>query len=82
MTVLRPLNVDIDAEIRELPLVTEDGLELGLDLVDVDIVFVGAHPDDDSGVLATFARYLLDEGFRGTVVTATGVGSVPSSPTR
>ncbi len=44
----------------------------GLDLMDVDIMFVGAHPDDDTGILATFARYLLDEGFRGTVVTATG----------
>ena len=44
----------------------------GLDLMDVDILFVGAHPDDDTGILATFARYLLDEGFRGTVVTATG----------
>jgi LmbE family N-acetylglucosaminyl deacetylase len=43
-----------------------------LDLMDVDIMFVGAHPDDDTGILATFARYLLDEGFRGTVVTATG----------
>jgi LmbE family N-acetylglucosaminyl deacetylase len=44
----------------------------GLDLMDVDMMFVGAHPDDDTGILATFARYLLDEGFRGTVVTATG----------
>ncbi len=44
----------------------------GLDLMDVDMMFIGAHPDDDTGVLATFARYLLDEGFRGTVVTATG----------
>jgi LmbE family N-acetylglucosaminyl deacetylase len=40
--------------------------------MDVDILFVGAHPDDDTGILATFARYLLDEGFRGTVITATG----------
>ncbi|HEY7700028.1 MAG TPA: PIG-L family deacetylase [Vicinamibacteria bacterium] len=44
----------------------------GLELMDVDVMFVGAHPDDDTGILATFARYLLDEGFRGTVVTATG----------
>lgn len=44
----------------------------GLDLMDVDIMFVGAHPDDDTGVLATLARYLLDEGFKGTVVTLTG----------
>jgi len=54
-------------------LVTGTGLaQTGLDLMDVDIMFVGAHPDDDTGVLATFARYLLDEGFTGTVVTATG----------
>ncbi len=46
--------------------------QTGVDLMDVDIMFVGAHPDDDTGVLATFARYILDEGFRGTAVTATG----------
>ena len=43
-----------------------------LDLMDVDLLFVGAHPDDDMGVLATFARYLRDEGFKGTVITLTG----------
>jgi LmbE family N-acetylglucosaminyl deacetylase len=48
------------------------GTGTGLDLVDVDVMFVGAHPDDDTGVLATFARYLRDEGFKGTVVTLTG----------
>jgi LmbE family N-acetylglucosaminyl deacetylase len=48
------------------------GRGTGLDLMDVDLMFVGAHPDDDTGVLATFARYLLDEGFKGTVVTLTG----------
>ncbi len=48
------------------------GQETGLSLVDVDIMFVGAHPDDDGGILATFARYLRDEGYRGTVVTLTG----------
>ena len=46
--------------------------QTGLDLVDVDLMFVGAHPDDDTAVMSTFARYLLDEGFRATVVTATG----------
>ena len=35
--------------------------------MDVDLLFVGAHPDDDMGVLATFARYLRDEGYKGTV---------------
>lgn len=48
------------------------GTGTGLDLMDVDILFVGAHPDDDTGVLATFARYLLDQGFKGSVVTLTG----------
>lgn len=44
----------------------------GLDLMDVDIMFIGAHPDDDTGIMATFARYLLDEGYKGTVITLTG----------
>lgn len=48
--------------------------QTGLDLMDVDLMFVGAHPDDDSGVMATFARYGLDQGFDATVVTATGGG--------
>jgi LmbE family N-acetylglucosaminyl deacetylase len=48
------------------------GTVSGLDLMDVDLMFVGAHPDDDTGIMGTFARYLLDEGFRGTVVTLTG----------
>ncbi|MCZ6768797.1 MAG: PIG-L family deacetylase [Acidobacteria bacterium] len=46
--------------------------QTGLDLVDVDLMFVGAHPDDDTFVMATFARYLLDQGFRASVITATG----------
>ncbi|MGE0455101.1 MAG: PIG-L family deacetylase [Vicinamibacteria bacterium] len=48
------------------------GRGTGLDLMDVDVMFVGAHPDDDTGILATLARYLLDEGFKGAVVTLTG----------
>jgi LmbE family N-acetylglucosaminyl deacetylase len=44
----------------------------GLDLMDVDILFVGAHPDDDSGVLATLGRYVLDEGYKASVLTLTG----------
>ncbi len=55
-----------------LSLASAGSAQTGLELMDVDIMFVGAHPDDDTGILATFARYLLDEGFRGTVVTATG----------
>ena len=46
--------------------------QTGLDLMDVDLMFVGAHPDDDGGVMATFARYILDQGFKATVLTATG----------
>ena len=56
-----------------LALITPSGMaQTGLDLVDVDLMFVGAHPDDDTSVMATFARYLLDEGFSATVITATG----------
>jgi LmbE family N-acetylglucosaminyl deacetylase len=44
----------------------------GVDLMDVDLMFIGAHPDDDTGVLATLARYILDEGYKGTVITLTG----------
>lgn len=51
---------------------TSSTAQTGLDLVDVDLMFVGAHPDDDTAVMATFARYLLDQGFRATVITATG----------
>ena len=46
--------------------------QTGLDLVDVDLMFIGAHPDDDTSIMATFARYVLDEGFQATVITATG----------
>lgn len=52
--------------------VTHANAQTGLDLMDVDLMFIGAHPDDDSSVMATFARYILDEGFKATVVTATG----------
>ncbi|MEO5761103.1 MAG: PIG-L family deacetylase [Vicinamibacteria bacterium] len=48
------------------------GTGTGVDLMDVDVMFIGAHPDDDTGVLATLSRYLLDEGFKGTVITLTG----------
>lgn len=48
------------------------GSRSGLDLMDVDLMFIGAHPDDDGGIMATFARYILDEGYQGTVVTLTG----------
>lgn len=41
------------------------------DLLDVDVLFVGAHPDDDSTATATIARYVLDEGAKAAVVTAT-----------
>ncbi len=53
-------------------LTASSGAQTGLDLVDVDLMFVGAHPDDDTSVMATFARYLLDQGFRASVITATG----------
>ena len=48
------------------------GTVSGVDLMDVDLMFIGAHPDDDGGVGGILARYLLDGGYRGTVVTLTG----------
>ncbi len=50
----------------------QSGAGTGVDLMDVDVMFIGAHPDDDTGVLGTLARYLLDEGYKGTVITLTG----------
>ncbi len=41
------------------------------DLMKVNLLFVGAHPDDDSTTTATLARYALDEGATTGVVTAT-----------
>ncbi len=48
------------------------GTVSGTDLMDVDLMFIGAHPDDDGGVGGILARYLLDGGYKGTVVTLTG----------
>ncbi|OLV15587.1 PIG-L family deacetylase [Deinococcus marmoris] len=48
------------------------GTVSGMDLMDVDLMFIGAHPDDDGGVGGILARYLLDGGYKGTVVTLTG----------
>jgi LmbE family N-acetylglucosaminyl deacetylase len=48
------------------------GTVSGLDLMDVDLMFIGAHPDDDGGVTAALARYVLDGGFKATVITLTG----------
>ncbi len=41
------------------------------DAVKVDLMFVGAHPDDESTATATLARYVLDHGARAAVITAT-----------
>ena len=41
------------------------------DLLKVNILFVGAHPDDDSVATATMARYALDHGMKVGVITAT-----------
>jgi LmbE family N-acetylglucosaminyl deacetylase len=46
--------------------------QTGLDVMKVNLLFVGAHPDDDSAVVASFARYALDQGYRTGVVTITG----------
>lgn len=55
-----------------LSVVAPAAAQTGLDLVKVNLMFVGAHPDDDSAVVATFARYALDQGYRTGVVTITG----------
>ena len=40
-------------------------------LLKVDLLYVGAHPDDESGVTATFAREVLDGGARAAIVLVT-----------
>ena len=40
-------------------------------LLKVDLLYVGAHPDDESGVTATFAREVLDGGARAGIVLIT-----------
>ena len=40
-------------------------------LLKVDLLFVGAHPDDESGVTATFAREVLDHGAKAAVILVT-----------
>ena len=45
--------------------------QTGLDLGDVDFIYIGAHPDDELLANATMARYALDQGCRGTVITLT-----------
>ncbi|HEX3051468.1 MAG TPA: sugar-binding protein [Aggregatilineaceae bacterium] len=42
-----------------------------MDATKVNILFVGAHPDDESTALATMTRYVLDGGAVGGVITAT-----------
>src|SRR5215218_4649127 len=41
------------------------------DLMKVNILFVGAHPDDDSVATSTLARYAFDHGATTGVITAT-----------
>lgn len=43
----------------------------GQNLVDLDFLFIGAHPDDEGGLTGTMARYVLDQGFKGSVITYT-----------
>lgn len=42
-----------------------------LELMDIDFLYVSAHPDDEGGFTGTMARYNLDEGYRGTIATFT-----------
>ena len=52
------------------------GTGSGLDFLDLDLLFVGAHPDDSfDGAFATFARYGRDEGWKtGVIVMTQGEG--------
>jgi LmbE family N-acetylglucosaminyl deacetylase len=59
-----------------VPVAAQDGdpvpaTATSLDLMKVNLLFVGAHPDDDSTATATLARYALDEGATTGVMTAT-----------
>jgi len=38
---------------------------------DLDVLFVGAHPDDEAGSLSTFGQWLEYEGIRTGVITVT-----------
>lgn len=40
-------------------------------LLKVDLLYIGAHPDDESGVTATFAREVLDGGAKAAIVLNT-----------
>jgi len=39
--------------------------------MDIDFLYIGAHPDDEGGFTGTMARYNLDEGYRGTIANFT-----------
>ncbi len=41
------------------------------ELMDIDFLYVSAHPDDEGGFTGTMARYNLDEGYRGTIANFT-----------
>lgn len=41
------------------------------DMVGLDYLFVGAHPDDEGGFTGTMIRYNHDEGYRGSVAVFT-----------
>ncbi len=63
-----------------LPLIAAAAFVLGMDEpvtaeqpgpVDLGALFVGAHPDDESGALSTFGRWKAEHGVRTGVVTIT-----------
>lgn len=41
------------------------------ELMDIDFLYISAHPDDEGSFTGTMARYNLDEGYRGTIATFT-----------
>lgn len=42
-----------------------------LELMDLDFLYISAHPDDEGGFTGTMARYNLDEGYRGSIANFT-----------
>lgn len=76
-TFFRTFLLTFAALVLIMPVAAQDSSEpvpataTSADLMKVNILFVGAHPDDDSTATATLARYALDGGATTGVITAT-----------
>ena len=51
--------------------VSQINAQQSTDMVGIDYLFVGAHPDDEGGFTGTMIRYNHDEGYRGSVAVFT-----------